>query len=601
MHIPDGYLGPQTYAVLDAAIVPVWIVATRRIAKTLKTKQVPMLALGAAFAFVIMMFNVPVVGGSTGHAVGATLVAIVLGPWAACISVSIAVVIQALVFGDGGITALGANLVNMAVVMPFVGYGLYRLIAGRTPAPARRVAAAGIGSYVAMVVGSALVGLELGIQPLIAHTASGQPLYAPYPLGVALPAMTLGHLLFFGPIEAVVTMGVVAALARTNPELLRSAAPARSLRWLWAGLAALVVLTPLGALAPGTAWGEWSAAQLRAAVGYVPAGLQRLGGLWSGLMPGYGSSAIADPHVGYLAAGIAGVAAVVVAALVLGAVIARRSGGPSLARRTADAVAGAVGDVLRNDEIAGRPGLLQRLDARVKLGSLVAFAVSASLVRSAWVLAALVVATLGLAAASKVDVAVFAGRVWGSAGVFALVLALPAATSLVTPGRALLALGPLIVTAPGLAGATTLVLRVVAGAGFALLVVWTMRWTDLLQALSALRVPDVIVATLSTTQQQVLVLLRTVEQIHLARESRALLLGSTAQERSWVTGRIAFVARKSLKTADDVHDAMLSRGFGGGVRPLRRLSAGARDAWWSAGCVAVCAAVLVVDRMVTLR
>jgi cobalt/nickel transport system permease protein len=90
MHIPDGYLGPQTYAVLDAAIVPLWMIAGARIKKTLKARQVPMMALAAAFSFVIMMFNVPVLGGSTGHAVGAVLIAILLGPWAAVVAVSIA-------------------------------------------------------------------------------------------------------------------------------------------------------------------------------------------------------------------------------------------------------------------------------------------------------------------------------------------------------------------------------------------------------------------------------------------------------------------------------------------------------------------------------
>ncbi len=79
MHIPDGYLGPQTYAVLDVAMIPIWTVAAVKVKKTLKTKQVPLMALGAAFSFVIMMFNIPVIGGSTGHAVGATLIAILLG------------------------------------------------------------------------------------------------------------------------------------------------------------------------------------------------------------------------------------------------------------------------------------------------------------------------------------------------------------------------------------------------------------------------------------------------------------------------------------------------------------------------------------------
>jgi len=107
MHIPDGYLSPQTYVPLTAVVVPFWVVAVRKMRKTLQTRQIPLLALAGAFSFVVMMFNFPIPGGSTGHAVGATLIAILLGPWAAVVSVSIALIIQALVFGDGGITASG--------------------------------------------------------------------------------------------------------------------------------------------------------------------------------------------------------------------------------------------------------------------------------------------------------------------------------------------------------------------------------------------------------------------------------------------------------------------------------------------------------------
>ena len=116
------------------------------------------MALGAAFSFVIMMFNVPVIGGSTGHAVGATLIAIILGPWAAVIAISIALVIQAGLFGDGGITAIGANCFNMAVVAPFVGYYLFRLIAGDSPSASRRVVASGVAAYVALVAAAIVAG-----------------------------------------------------------------------------------------------------------------------------------------------------------------------------------------------------------------------------------------------------------------------------------------------------------------------------------------------------------------------------------------------------------------------------------------------------------
>jgi cobalt/nickel transport system permease protein len=324
MHIPDGYLGPQTYAVLDAAIVPLWIIGARKVRATVKTKQIPMLALAAAFSFVIMMFNVPVLGGSTGHAVGATLIAIILGPWAAVVSVSIALVIQALLFGDGGITAIGANCFNMAVIMPFVGYYLYRLIAGDMPSLKRRVAAAGIGSWAGIVTAAIAAGFEFGIQPLIAHTASGQPLYAPYPLRVAVPAMAAEHALFFGILEALVTMGVVAALTRSDPALVEMRPAARPLRWLWAGLAGLVLLTPIGVLAPGTAWGEWSAAQLRGTFGFVPAGLEKTGGLWKALIPDYAPAGIRDPRVGYLVAAVIGVTLVIGVTWLAGLLLARR-------------------------------------------------------------------------------------------------------------------------------------------------------------------------------------------------------------------------------------------------------------------------------------
>ena len=116
MHIPDGYLGPPTSGALFAVMIPLWIAAARIVKQTLRTKQVPLLAIGAAFSFVLMMFNVPIPGGSTGHAVGGVLVAILLGPWAAMIAITVALVIQALLFGDGGILAFGANCFNMAVV-----------------------------------------------------------------------------------------------------------------------------------------------------------------------------------------------------------------------------------------------------------------------------------------------------------------------------------------------------------------------------------------------------------------------------------------------------------------------------------------------------
>jgi len=224
MHIPDGYLGPPTCGVLFAIMIPLWLAAARIVNRSLRARQAPLLAIGAAFSFVIMMFNVPIPGGSTGHAVGGVLVAILLGPWAAMIAITVALVIQALLFKDGGLLALGANCFNMAVVLPFVGYGVYRLLGGTSPRTARhRVWAAGIAGYVGINAAAALTGVEFGLQPLFHHTADGHALYCPYGLKVAVATMLGGHLLFFGWVEAVVTALVVRYLQRHEPELLGQA------------------------------------------------------------------------------------------------------------------------------------------------------------------------------------------------------------------------------------------------------------------------------------------------------------------------------------------------------------------------------------------
>jgi cobalt/nickel transport system permease protein len=221
MHIPDGYLGPVTCVAGFAVMAPIWALASSKVRKTLQAKQVPLLAIGAAFSFVIMMFNVPIPGGTTGHAVGGALVAILLGPWAACIAISVALVIQALLFGDGGITAVGANCFNMAFVLPFVGYVVYRLISAHTPAVSvRRVIAAGIAGYIGLIVASLFAGIEFGIQPMLHHTASGQALYCPYGLKIAIPAMVGEHALIFGWVELIATALVVKFLQKQEPALL---------------------------------------------------------------------------------------------------------------------------------------------------------------------------------------------------------------------------------------------------------------------------------------------------------------------------------------------------------------------------------------------
>jgi cobalt/nickel transport system permease protein len=206
MHIPDGYLGPQTYVPLYGVSIGFWAIAQKKLKKQLSLKHVPYLGMAAAFSFLIMMFNIPIPGGTTGHAVGAGIIAILLGPWTAVIAVSVVLIIQAILFGDGGITAIGANCFNMAVVMPFVSYGLFKLIRGKSEWGIRVAVAAFLSGYIGLVVAALFTAVEFGIQPLIASGADGRPLYAPYPLSVAVPAMAIEHLFLFGIAEGLVTM-----------------------------------------------------------------------------------------------------------------------------------------------------------------------------------------------------------------------------------------------------------------------------------------------------------------------------------------------------------------------------------------------------------
>lgn len=295
MHIPDGYLSPQTDAALGLASALTAAGAAYKTARTLPGKYIPFLSIGAAFSFTIMMFNVPIPDGTTAHAVGGTLLAILLGPWAASIGVTIALIIQALFFGDGGILALGANIFNMAIILPFVSYFIYSLIAGKSDAISkRRFVAAFLAGYIGLSVAALCAGIELGIQPLLFHTANGTPLYSPYGLNIAVPAMLFAHLTVAGPVEGAVTALVLAYFQRSNPVLLnlRSAMdkvtsttpvipgpiPWRKVTLI---LIALAILSPLGLLASGTAWAEWSGQEIKAQLGFIPAGMRKFNDFWS--------------------------------------------------------------------------------------------------------------------------------------------------------------------------------------------------------------------------------------------------------------------------------------------------------------------------------
>ena len=356
MHIPDGYLSPSTCAAMYASSAPFWYVALRRLKRWLSTRLIPLLSVFAAFCFLVMMFNLPLPGGTTGHALGVAIAAIVLGPWASILALSIALLIQALFFGDGGITTLGANCFNMAIVGSLVAYFVYRLLAGRAAiASSRRIVAAALAGYTAINAAAFCAAVEFGIQPLLFRGPSGAPLYAPYPLSVAIPAIMFGHLSFAGLAELVLSGGVVAYLQRTNPSLLELTAPGATrgdeesrqvpsqgawstMRPLWTALALLLALTPLGILAGGAAWGEWRARDFSQAAGrqriaaasrnqapppQAPQGLERLYSVWTAPFPQYAPSFVRRPALGYLLSAMFGSGVIILVFLIVSSLSAR--------------------------------------------------------------------------------------------------------------------------------------------------------------------------------------------------------------------------------------------------------------------------------------
>ncbi|MGY0372774.1 cobalt transporter CbiM [Clostridium sp. JNZ J1-5] len=310
MHIPDNYLSPSTCAVVGAAMIPVWKRAVSKVKKELPRKKIPLLGICGAFSFLIMMFNLPLPGGTTGHAVGATLVAILLGPYAAVIAVTIALAIQALFFGDGGILALGANCFNMAFVMPFVGYYIYKFIGSKFKGEKAQYIAAFVAGYVSLNIAALLTAVEFGIQPLLFKDAVGSPIYCPYGLNVSIPAMLIPHLLVAGIMEGVVTAAVYGYVKKVSPSSIYEGEGESSHKSVYALILALIAFVPLGLLASGTAWGEWGSEEIKELTGFIPKGMKE-GFSFESLMPDYSIAGLSE-RTGYILSAIIGVILILV-------------------------------------------------------------------------------------------------------------------------------------------------------------------------------------------------------------------------------------------------------------------------------------------------
>ncbi|HHW14542.1 MAG TPA: energy-coupling factor ABC transporter permease [Firmicutes bacterium] len=199
MHIPDGFLDTKTWVTTAALSAVALGYAVRKTRDELGERQIPALGVLAAFVFAAQMVNFPIVGGTSGHLLGAVLAAVLLGPWSASIIITTVLAVQALFFQDGGITALGANVLNMGVIGVAVGYGIYRLVYGITPNRTGRLVATFIASWASVVAASLAASVELAASGVL-------------PFRVVAAAMLFWHVII-GLGEGVITTAVVAYFA----------------------------------------------------------------------------------------------------------------------------------------------------------------------------------------------------------------------------------------------------------------------------------------------------------------------------------------------------------------------------------------------------
>src|SRR3954451_12998430 len=212
MHIPDGFLSPEVALACAAPAVACTGIGLRRANAELDERRVPLLGVTAAFIFAAQMLNFPVAGGTSGHFLGAALAAILLGPWLACLVMAVVIGVQAFVFADGGITALGANILNMGVIGALLVGGLM-LLARRLLGRGRTalLVIAGGGAWLAVMAGATATSFELALSGTV-------------PLGTVLPTMLGVHALI-GIGEAVVTVTAVSAVLASRPDLVAGAGP----------------------------------------------------------------------------------------------------------------------------------------------------------------------------------------------------------------------------------------------------------------------------------------------------------------------------------------------------------------------------------------
>lgn len=296
LHIPDGFLSISVSIVCWLITVLTLNVAISHTNKSLGEKQVPLMGVMAAFIFAAQMINFPVPGGTSGHLLGGTLAAITLGPWAGMLVMTAVIAVQALLFQDGGLLVMGANILNMGLVTVVIGYGLYRAVSGRSMG--MKLTVAGVAAWLSVVAGALFTSLQLWL------SGTSQ-------LQIVIPAM-LGIHAVIGVGETLITVAALAFIMRTRPDLLdeKTTSTQGSRGWvIVGGLIALIVvfLSPLASVDPD-------------GLNRVAEDLGFLNSAQSGAGPlaGYTIPFLANASISKIAAGTVGALVVLVIAILVG-------------------------------------------------------------------------------------------------------------------------------------------------------------------------------------------------------------------------------------------------------------------------------------------
>lgn len=303
MHIPDGYISPKVFAPFYLLFIPLFIKGLKKLRKQLDNEVLPLLSSLTALSFIIMMFNIPIPGGTSGHALGAALIAIIFGPWAGFMAISLVLLLQALLFGDGGITTYAVNAIAMGYVASFTGYYTYKLLKNRITGKLNYF----ISGWMSIVLASVVVAIVLGVEPYIAKNINGVPVYFPYDLKITLPAIVGSHMLFFGIVEGIFTLFGLSYFkkyfdTRQDYKTIGIKKETSEILLFFFVILLIMLLVPLGIITENPAWGEWDLSFFSENLGFIPQGIQHFSTLYSAPLSGYVLPGISPVASYYLSA-----------------------------------------------------------------------------------------------------------------------------------------------------------------------------------------------------------------------------------------------------------------------------------------------------------